>query len=250
MMQPLEEQSIPHAAPQHSPAANSAIAWLIGPVFLVLAGWFMLDVDLAPLPEMTVSTVPAALVSTQPLRQIMRGEPTINSGGFDLRCSECHRLFPSRPDAGSTMAQHTNIALDHGVNNRCLNCHDRFDRNRLRLHDGSTVAFEDAPLLCSNCHGPTFRDWERGMHGRTNGYWNTEMGEQRRLLCTECHDPHAPDIAPMTALPGPNTLRMRTHDEHAPAHGPDERAKRDPLRQWNGTGAAESSLPKAPPEVR
>jgi len=232
-MERLDERSVQHMEQPSSSMADVLVAWMIIPVFLALVGWFSLDVDLTDTPDAPTVQVPASLVSTAPLRVIIRGAPTIKAGGFDLRCSECHRLFPSRVDARSTMAQHRHIVLNHGLNDRCLNCHDQSDRNRLRLHDGSTVPFDEAQDLCSNCHGPTFRDWERGMHGRTNGYWNTDLGEQRRLTCTECHNPHSPDIPPMTLLPGPNTLRMGEQGQHDGTGGG---GKRNPLRQWNVGG--------------
>ncbi len=98
--------------------------------------------------------------------------------------------------------------LDHGLNDRCLNCHDHENRDRLRLHGTKTIGFDDVQELCAKCHGPTFRDWELGIHGRTNGYWDEASGEARKLLCTECHDPHAPAFPDIAPLPGPNTLRM------------------------------------------
>ena len=88
------------------------------------------------------------------------------------------------------------------------------------------MGYDQVQDLCASCHGPTYRDWEKGIHGRTNGYWDTSKGEQTRLVCTQCHDPHAPAFGKLVPLPGPNTLRMNDGGgpdpdyHHAPKHNP------------------------------
>jgi hypothetical protein len=92
---------------------------------------------------------------------------------------------------------------------------------------GECFSFDDVPMLCAGCHGPTYRDWSKGIHGRTNGYWDTGRGVIRRLLCTQCHAPHAPAFAPMSLLPGPHTLRLEP--DRRPAH--EEQNRENPLRR-------------------
>ena len=35
--------------------------------------------------------------------------------------------------------------------------------NRLVLHGGESIPYSEVPRLCQKCHGPTYRDWERGI---------------------------------------------------------------------------------------
>ena len=95
---------------------------------------------------------------------------------------------------------------------------------------------EAMTMKCAKCHGPVYRDWENGSHGRINGYWDQSRGTQTRRRCIECHDPHAPRFAPLTPAPGPFTLRMGEPSGEAPME-----ARRDPLRihaQDRGAGTA------------
>ncbi|MBL9119110.1 MAG: hypothetical protein JNL80_04255 [Phycisphaerae bacterium] len=157
-------------------------------------------------------------------------------------CRACHRIFPSRAPAPDSGAFHR-IELRHGMNDRCVNCHDTVDRERLTLRDGSTVPFVDSPNLCAQCHGTLFRDWQAGVHGKTLGSWRTGSAEQRRLQCVECHDPHSPKYPPFEPLPPPNTLRMGEQRGHEGSRAPEEsplRRARDrhaaPKEQENGHG--------------
>jgi predicted CXXCH cytochrome family protein len=87
---------------------------------------------------------------------------------------------------------------------------------------GQAIPYDQPQLLCAKCHGPVYRDWQHGSHGRTNGYWNASMGPMERRKCTECHDPHQPPFPPMTPAPGPHTLRMGNQSpaEHLPEDDP------------------------------
>jgi len=144
--------------------------------------------------------------------------PVIRIGGYDQRCDDCHKLFASVPERtrGRPRTQHTEIDLRHGLNDGCLNCHDIAERERLRLHSGETVPFSEVAQLCAQCHGPVYRDWELGVHGKTVGAWNPELDQPVRYTCTNCHDPHAPAYPGIEPLPAPNTLRLE-HD-HDDAH--------------------------------
>ena len=95
---------------------------------------------------------------------------------------------------------------------------------------GGEIPWDQPQLLCAKCHGPVYRDWQHGSHGRTNGYWDASRGKQTRRKCIECHDPHRP---PFPALqPAPVLTRCvwgRTEQaDHAGAHNPLQagRAKR------------------------
>jgi len=122
--------------------------------------------------------------------------------GWTYNCMECHKLFPARWHYDDRLFnEHKNIMLDHGNNRFCLNCHHATNRNAFADYDGSEIAQADVVLLCAKCHGPTYRDWKAGVHGRQNGYWNTEMGEKTKLRCIQCHDPHSPKFKEMQPLP-------------------------------------------------
>ncbi len=108
-------------------------------------------------------------------------------------------------------------AMLHGGGNIwCLNCHDDEDRNKLVKLNGETITFNESHLLCGECHGSILTDWDLGIHGKTTGYWDPDADTEnssRRLLCVECHNPHAPAFAPMKALPPPVPRLPRRDDQ-------------------------------------
>ncbi len=200
---------------------------LIGPAFLALAAvmWFgSLEIITpgAPTPLFDKSAL-----TPGGLRPRMDEPPTSLIGGYNQRCNDCHQVFTSRFDPSRPPSQHTHIHFDHGINDSCTNCHARKNRERLILRDGVEIPFNEVATLCQQCHGPVYRDWKRGTHGKTMGSWQMGSPAQRRLVCTECHDPHAPTYAPMVPLPGPNTLHMGERAEVV-----HQKPERNPLRRW------------------
>lgn len=130
--------------------------------------------------------------------------------GMDLRrlgwrydCMECHQhVDAKRFDREEIKVEHERIQLDHGNNRYCLNCHHPDNRNSFVDYDGSEIPESQVTMLCAKCHGPKYRDWEAGVHGRQNGYWDLTKGTRSKLRCIQCHDPHAPafpEITPMAA---------------------------------------------------
>ena len=95
----------------------------------------------------------------------------------------------------------------HDRNNLCYNCHNEQNLLTLQVRDGREVKFDNIPELCGSCHGPTYRDWEAGVHGRISGNWDRSQGPFTRLACASCHDPHAPDIPTREPAPGPHPMR-------------------------------------------
>jgi len=117
--------------------------------------------------------------------------------GWTYDCMECHRSLDPKWHYDHPMVEHESIHLNHGNNRFCLNCHHPTNRNAFVDYDGSEIPEADVVLLCAKCHGPTYRDWRAGAHGRRNGYWNTASGPQTRLKCIQCHNPqHAPGQEP------------------------------------------------------
>lgn len=169
-----------------------------------------------------------------PVRQpTLRPEYVV--GGYRYACSDCHRIIPSPRETLRVLTQHREIHLDHGLNTRCFNCHHPADRDVLVDDFGEAIPWDQPQRVCAKCHGPVYRDWQNGSHGRINGYWDKTRGTQTRRRCIECHDPHAPSFAPLRPAPGPNTLRMGLPE--TPAHHGDH----DPLRLRLHPAAARSA---------
>ena len=191
--------------------------WAIGPFFLLLAAWFLWGPELDARPHAATPDFDRAELSTAPRRQILSDPPTVRIGNNDQTCMQCHKIFKTPTDKPRPLQQHKGLELDHGPNVKCSTCHHWDDRNKLSLQDGSPIDYAEVDKQCAQCHVKVHRDWTKGIHGRTNGFWDAQQGEQRKLVCTECHDPHTPQhpaMAPLAPLPGPNTLRARPHQEN------------------------------------
>lgn len=227
-MQDPFDQSTPAV---HVTAGGGLPAWALGPMFALVAVWLYFLSPVVEVPRGELTIVARERFAAGARRETTGDPPRAVVGGFEHACDECHRLFDSPPVERRTLVQHTTIRLNHGMNNRCFNCHDRKFRSRLVLHDGTLIGFSEVPRLCSQCHGTVFRDWQRGTHGKTMGSWDPASGALRRLECNECHDPHAPAYQPIQPLPGPNTLRMG--DQSARAH---DAERHIPLRRWSSQG--------------
>ena len=177
--------------------------------------------------------VSAADIDPSPRRTPLGEPPMVAIGGVSQRCSDCHAIFASLEETPAQVRQHTHVVMNHGINARCYNCHDREERNRLVLHDGSRIAFPESATLCQQCHGTLYRDWERGVHGRATGSWDRASTERGRLTCVECHDPHAPAFGPIATLPGPTRPHGHGPDAAHGAHeGPSEAQLANPLERW------------------
>ncbi len=133
--------------------------------------------------------------------------PTMKRTGFEYNCNSCHRHF-TRPEGRTALiAEHDNIKLDHGHNSQCSNCHNKNDFETLKDYQGNVHTFEKSEQLCRSCHGPKYRDWLGGAHGRPNGYWDPTRGESVKTTCVHCHDPHSPAFKPIAPAPAPREAR-------------------------------------------
>jgi hypothetical protein len=137
----------------------------------------------------------------------------------DFDCYGCHERGkppPIRYDTNHVIIipkEHPDIVMAHGRhdrNNNCYNCHNENNLEHFQTRDGRELKFAESTGLCGSCHGPTYRDWEAGIHGRTSGNWNHESPEFRRRDCVECHNPHSPKFPGRKPAPGPHPLREYT----------------------------------------
>ncbi|RME93902.1 MAG: hypothetical protein D6766_07255 [Verrucomicrobia bacterium] len=170
----------------------------------------------------------------QPLKLDSEGRVILVVEHSDLifgkkRCLTCHdeseeaSLELEYDDDGRVILPkgHEDLVLRHGEygrNNNCYNCHNPDKLDELVTRQGKKYPLSESTMLCVSCHGPTYRDWLRGLHGRTSGYWNREMGEARREPCAACHDPHHPEFPHLRPAPAPRRLHGGQPQAFAGAH--------------------------------
>jgi len=153
------------------------------------------------------------------------GPPTIDTGQVDpagqpivANCTTCHTTKPPNPRlvSGSDLKDfHQGLTTNHG-DRSCLSCHNPDDYNTLRLADGKPVTFTEVMTLCSQCHGPQYKDYLNGAHGGMTGYWDLTQGPRQRNNCIDCHDPHAPQYPKLMPVHRPNDRFLRpTSSENA-----------------------------------
>ena len=116
-----------------------------------------------------------------------------------VACSTCHST--RSPNLQNKTPQsldefHSGMKFSHGTVS-CLSCHNAADYDSLQLADGHRVEFIDVMTLCGQCHGPQMRDFEHGVHGGLNGYWDLSRGPQQKNNCVDCHNPHTPQFPKM-----------------------------------------------------
>ena len=217
--------------PPKEPENAHLVGYLVGPLLVILAIYMWAESKTNEVPSAATPAFDFELLSTGPRRDVLGDPPVTLVAGFKQRCNACHKLFTSTWDGTRALQQHTHIEMGHGINHSCANCHAREDRERLVLHDGTDVAYAEVGTLCRQCHGPVYRDWTRGAHGKTVGSWIPGSADAERLTCTACHDPHSPRYEGIKPLPGPNTLRMGDPSETV------RHQSNNPLRRWELGGA-------------
>jgi hypothetical protein len=116
-------------------------------------------------------------------------------------CNDCHSELEPNTLRRELVEMHDDIIFDHDSENRwCLACHNTIDRDSLVLAGGKLLGFNESYKLCGQCHGPKYRDWKIGIHGKRTGEWN---GQKQYRLCVHCHDPHSPKIKSLKPMPPP-----------------------------------------------
>ena len=112
-----------------------------------------------------------------------------------LQCAACHGVRPARVVTSQSAELdefHQGLKMAHGQLT-CVSCHQTSDGySTLKLADGRSIAFAESMMLCAQCHGPQFRDYQKGSHGGMTGHWDLTRGGRTRNHCLHCHDPHSP----------------------------------------------------------
>lgn len=185
-------------------------------LFLALAAGFALNLwgQSAPLPP--IAPADPSIISTATARTSYAELIRTGADVSDFDCYVCHEKGKSPTlafDEGHNLiipSEHSDIVMGHGRNNRnnlCYNCHDENNLELLQTRDGRELKLSESTPLCGSCHGPTYRDWDAGAHGRTSGYWNRDMGPITKQDCVACHNPHAPKFPGRKPGPPPHPLR-------------------------------------------
>jgi len=124
-------------------------------------------------------------------------------------CMECHKNINNAQAIFPLKTPHHNMTFKHmdSIKN-CYLCHDKKDRDKLVLQDGTKIGFDKSYLQCASCHGEKIRDWKNGIHGKQIGSWN---GKKYRSSCATCHDAHTPKFPQFVADPGPVHPNPKKH---------------------------------------
>ncbi len=204
--------------------------WVLAAVsatFIVMAGLFMANLWGRTAMPAKVPLVDAEFLETTPWRQTYSDLAKAKEDLSDFDCYACHEknkppVIEYDPQHNIILPkEHANLKLEHGSHNRnnvCYNCHNEQNLVTFQARDGRELKFQDSTALCGSCHGPTYRDWEAGAHGRTSGFWDRKQGEIQRLNCANCHDPHSPRIPTRAPAPAPRPLREQGAHKPSTAH--------------------------------
>ena len=208
-------------------------------VFALLAAAFALDLLGTPAPPPQLPLVDAEFLNPDTWRRSYADLAAAKEDLTNFDCYLCHeegkRQELTYDDKQQLVIpeEHSDIVMGHGThgrNNNCFNCHNDMNLLRLQSRDGHDLKFEESTTLCGSCHGPTYRDWEAGIHGRTSGYWNRTKpdkdqgpldGPFKKLDCVNCHNPHSPRFPGRKPAPPPNYLREpreKSPQQSHPAH--------------------------------
>ena len=196
-------------------AKTTSVLTLLALAFLALGAGFYLNLWTRPVHPTPWPLVDTNFLSTATAR--VSAADLARTGGdmSDYDCYTCHeknkplKLKLNAEGDVIVPSEHKDIVMAHGRhhrNNNCFNCHDENNLELLQTRDGRHLKIVESPALCGSCHGPTYRDWEAGVHGRTSGYWNRAMGPIERKACPSCHNPHAPAFPSRQPAPPPHPL--------------------------------------------
>lgn len=210
----MENHSQPRAG--NALARTNLLLGGLAVLFIALAAMFAKNLWGHVEPRKELPLVDKKFLETTPWRKTYADLAKAKEDLSDYDCYGCHEKGkppPIRFDEKNKIIipkEHANIVMGHGSHDRndlCFNCHNEQNLATLQARDGRELKFDSIPNLCGSCHGPTYRDWEAGAHGRTSGFWDRSQGAADRLSCANCHNPHAPRIPTREPAPGPHPLR-------------------------------------------
>lgn len=150
--------------------------------------------------------------------RVLTGKVRSDGTPETVSCSTCHSTKePNVALASSTDLKdfHVGMKFTHGSLS-CLSCHNVDNYDELKLADGRGVSFPNVMTLCAQCHGPQYRDYQRGSHGGMTGYWDLTKGPRTRNHCVTCHDPHSPAYPKM--MPVFKPLDTKPRSPHGSEH--------------------------------
>lgn len=187
---------------------NLNYLWLIAVVFLLLALSFVFDVwgkkrEVLKHPLVAKEYFTKDSVETPMLR------PVLIQDGNRYSCNDCHQNIEPSTVQKSFFSAHPDVTLEHGANNYCMTCHNFENREMLVDLNKNEIKFSQSEKTCLQCHGPIYRDWENGVHGRMKNFWDETKGAKSKLTCVQCHDPHNPKFKPMKPSPAPKIQNYR-----------------------------------------
>lgn len=161
--------------------------------------------------DLYVRDVSGGLYDTAPVRG-EAGPLRLHRDGDAYECSMCHDGFRDDPSIDPLRDEHSDIVMKHGLDGHCLHCHNPSNSDVYLNHDGTEIPGDQSTLLCGKCHGVTFKDWQVGVHGRQDGFWDAARGPRVKLECIQCHDPHAPVFPQLVPDPAPIRSRFEVDD--------------------------------------
>ena len=197
-------------------AKTNSHLWLT-PLFLILAVVFLVGSNLTPEIAQDSKEKTSPFISTKYVRDPVT-EASFLKNNLKYECNSCHRNIEDKGTGlggkgKELVGEHIKIKLEHGANDRCLNCHHVKNREAFINHDGSEIPFQNSIDLCRKCHGPKYRDWELGIHGRPTGFWDSKKGVSTKGVCNQCHDPHSPKFKAIQPFAGPQEMQKETQKE-------------------------------------
>ncbi|MBI2513016.1 MAG: hypothetical protein HYV96_13635 [Opitutae bacterium] len=217
---------VPKAPQEQAVRRTNWVLIAVSAGFFALAAAFLSDLWGRPVPRPEIPLVDPAFLDQTAWRKSYADLVRAKEDLSDFSCYTCHDKGeppPLRFDEQHNLLipeEHETIKMGHGSHNRnnlCFNCHNETNLLSFSTREKSELTFAQSSRLCGSCHGPNYRDWEAGVHGRLNGYWNKSRGEARRLDCVNCHNPHSPRIPTRPPAQPPHSLRAPAAASHAAA---------------------------------
>lgn len=137
---------------------------------------------------------PRAILEQVPPFTIVKRIPYLEEVG-NYPCSDCHgEDQPPNAKIRVLEEDHEDVNLVHGKGRFwCLTCHSTANRDVLTSLKEQPISFDDSYLLCGQCHFQKQKDFFAGGHGKRKDHWR---GEKVLYNCTECHNPHVPQLSP------------------------------------------------------